>query len=245
MENHWHDIWNNRKINAEALESGDSQKIVLELKRLVGWDCQDKLGGYSGEAMYRELVKEYHYIKENLQPPPCGSVFEVGCGSGANLYFFRNDGFQVGGSDFAANLVAVAERVIGRENMIECFASEAIDLPVDIKYDAVFSGGVFQYFNDFDYAERVLDRMLEKTKYSIGILRIHDADKEDAFYAFRRAKDKDYDKNYEGLPKLFFPEDFFKQYATKHKLEVKFDRRHIEGCWNDPFNFNCFMYKVV
>ena len=78
MENHWHDIWNNRKINAEALESGDSQKIVLELKRLVGWDSQDKLGGYSGEAMYRELVKEYHYIKENLQPPPVVRFLRLG-----------------------------------------------------------------------------------------------------------------------------------------------------------------------
>ena len=182
MENRWQEVWNNRQINPSELTSEDETRLILELKRIVGWDFYGKKTTVSVEG----YKKEYNYLKANLGfADKIGSVFEVGCGSGANLYFFKKDDFKVGGSDYAENLLDVAKKVIGAENLIECIAGEASELPTDIKYDAVFSAGVFSYFLDLDYTEKVLEHMLDKTRQSIGILRIFDEEtKEECFRYF-------------------------------------------------------------
>lgn len=170
-------------------------------------------------------------------------MFEVGCGSGANLYFFKKDGFKVGGSDYAENLLAVAKKVIGAENFVECIAGDAANLPTDVKYDAVFAGGVFQCFTDLNYAEKALDRMVAKARHSVGILRTLNADTKDDYFAYRRAHTKNYDELYKNLPKLFISKKFFEDYAAKNNLDVNFPTHHIEGFWNNQFNFDCFLYK--
>ena len=38
MENNWLSIWNNRKINLENLNSNDEQTLILELKKIAGFD---------------------------------------------------------------------------------------------------------------------------------------------------------------------------------------------------------------
>lgn len=137
----------------------------------------------------------------------------------------------------------VTGQVIGAENLVECLAGEAVDLPTEIKYDAVFSSGVFPYFTDLNYAEKVLDRMVAKAKHSVGILRMLNADTKDEYLAYRRANTKNYDELYKDLPKLFISKDFFTDYAAKNNLTVKFDKHHMEGFWNEPFNFDCFLYR--
>ena len=116
-------------------------------------------------------------------------------------------------------------------------------MPTEIKYDAVFAGGVFYYFTDLSYAEKVLDRMVAKSKYSVGILRNLDAATQDEYLSYRRANTKNYDELYKNLPKLFIAKDFFREYAAKNNLTVKFDKHHMENFWNEPFNFDCFLYK--
>lgn len=145
--------------------------------------------------------------------------------------------------DYAENLVAIARKVIGAENLVECISGEAINLPTDIKYDAVFSAGVFLYFPDLSYVEKVLDRMVVKANRSIGILRMLNAETKDAYIKYRREHTKNYDELYKDLPKIFISKDFFREYATRNNLKIKFDQCHIEGFWNEPFNFDCFMYK--
>ena len=171
------------------------------------------------------------------------NVFEIGCGSGANLYFFFRDGFKVGGADYAENLLAVTNHVIGSENMLECICDEAINVSVDIKYDAVIAAAVFYYFDNLNYAEKVLNLMLQKAKRSIGILRTLNLETKEEYFNYRRKHTPNYDELYKDLPKLFYAKDFFIEYAKKNNLEVKFDKHHIEGFWNEPFNFDCFMYK--
>lgn len=222
MENRWQEFWNNRKVNFDELSGEDEDRLILELKRIVGWDFNNI------SIAVDEFRKEYDYLKKNLGVES-GSVFEVGCGSGANLYFFKKDGFKVGGSDYAENLLAIAKKVIGEENLIECIAGEAINLPIEMKYDAVLSCGVFTFFADFDYAESVLDKMVEKTNYSIGIVRLLNADTKEDYLKYRRERVKNYDELYKDLPKTFFSKDFFKEYAGKNNLEIKFDNHHIEG----------------
>ena len=239
MENHWQELWNNRKINSDKISAEDERQLIMELKRIVGWDFKNS------SVNFGEFRKEYNYIKENLgfTGDATGTVFEVGCGSGANLYFFKKDGFKVGGSDYAENLLNVTKKVIGAENLIECVVGEAADLPTKIKYDAVFAAAVFYYFSDLSYAEKVLDHMVAKANLSVGILRMLNEDTKDDYLKYRRAHVKNYDELYKNLPKLFISKNFFKEYAAKNNLKVSFPKHHMEGFWNEPFNFDCFLHK--
>ena len=236
MENHWQELWNNRKIDFDKLNAQDERQLILELKRIVGWDFKNS------HIDTDEVRREYEYLKTNLRVDG-GSVFEVGCGTGANLYFFRKDGFKVGGSDYARNLLDVAEKVIGAENFVECIAGEASQLPTETKYDAVFAAGVIHYSPDTSYVEEVLNRMVAKAKSSVGLLRMLDAATEQDYLAYRRAHTKNYDELYKNLPKLFLSKKFFEDYAARNSLTVAFPKHHIAGFWNEAFNFDCFLYK--
>ena len=239
MKNHWQQIWNNRSINFDKLTAEDESELILELKRIVGYDFKNAI------IRFEDIKKEYDYLKADLLSdrilPEGQGVFEVGCGSGANLLFFKKDGFKVGGLDYAENLVAVAKKVIGERNFIECIAGEAIDLPIEIKYDSVFSIGVFYYFPDLNYAQKVLDRMVAKTRFSIGV-RVMNAETEEDYLKYRREHVKNYDELYKNLPTLFVSKDFFREYAMKNNLLIKFTPSHGVS-WNQPFTFDCFLYK--
>lgn len=242
MYNLWQQLWNNRKINFDKLTAEDESELILELKRIVGYDFKNTI------ISFEDIKKEYDHLKADLLSDRILSygeegVFEVGCGSGANLYFFRKDGFKVGGLDYAENLLAVAKEVIGEKNFIECIVGEAIDLPIEIKYDAVFSIGVFYYFPDLNYAQKVLDRMVAKARFSIGI-RVLNAETKEDYLKYRREHVKNYDELYKNLPKLFISKDFFREYAMKNNLLIKFTKSHGVS-WNQPFAFDCFLYKKI
>ena len=60
MENHWQELWNNRKINFDEITAEDEQRLILELKRIVGWDFKNT------SVDVDEFRKEYEYLKTNL-----------------------------------------------------------------------------------------------------------------------------------------------------------------------------------
>ena len=240
MENNWQKIWDNRKNDIIGSDMENEEELILGLKKMVGWDfC-----GKGSNIAFEEFLKEYEYLRDNLKTGG-GTVFEVGCGNGANLYFFHKDGFKIGGLDYSPNLLAVAKKVIGEENFIEAIVGDASELPTEIKYDAVFSFSVFQYFSSIEYAEKVLDRMLAKATKSICVTEILNEEKREDYFKYRRATVKNFDEKYKDLPKLFIPKKFFTDYAEKNNLDVEFPHHHIEGFWNNEFNFDCFMYKKI
>lgn len=237
MKTKWKQVWNQRKEYREDLEKLDQEEMVLYLKELDGFDSVKEKTGLTYEA----IVKQYERTKLCLAPQgEIGSVYEVGCGSGANLYLFEREGIKTGGIDYSKNLIRVAEKVLASGELL---CEEAINLPTDIVYDSVLSNSVFSYFPDFDYAEAVLEKMLDKCRYSMGILDIHDANRKEAFLSCRRSLIENYDEKYDGLHKLFYPKTFFIEFAEKHTLDVKFSFSDLDGYWNNEFIFNCFFYK--
>lgn len=115
-------------------------------------------------------------------------AYEVGCGSGANLYLMQHEGLTVGGADYAEGLVETARTVVPAAH--EMNVTEAAEIPTDEKYDAVFSNSVFSYFPDHVYATRVLERMLAKSTHAIGITDLHDRAKRQDYLTFRRANSR-------------------------------------------------------
>ena len=234
MKNQWHTIWNRRQPSKEAF-LGDWQEIFLELKRINGFDVME------GGIPLASLLAQSARIKELLRLTAGQSVYDVGCGAGANLYLLAREGLAVGGTDYAAPLIEIAQRVLPDARELTCTEADAFD--IQIKYDAALSNSVFSYFPDEAFAARVLTRMLEKTTGAIGLIDLHDADKEEDFLAYRRATIPDYDERYKGLGKFFYRRSFFEGFARMHNLSIDFPTIEMEGYWNTPFVFNVFMYR--
>ena len=244
VENNWQSIWNKRSTDYNNFSALDDKQIVLELKRLDGFDISESAPTY--EAFSKEIDKTVEYL---FTSPRRGgvvdkSIFEVGCGSGVNLYLFHKAGFEVGGIDYSDALIKILKTVPTLENLRECICDEAINMPVNVTYDAIVSTSVFHYFYNLEYAEIVLKKMLQKANESIGILHIHDSEKEEEFLNFRRKLTPNYDERYKGLPNLFYSKEFFKNFAEKNNLKIEFTESFLDGFWNNPYIYNCFMYKV-
>lgn len=239
-ENNWKSVWEKRMADMSILQGNHEREIVLELKRCNGFDV---LGdGLSYEA----ILQQYQEIKENLSMSQgmntkyINSVYEVGAGSGANLFLFEKDGIQAGGLDYSKTLTEIAGCVLHTDDIV---CDEAINLNVSPKYDAVLSNSVFSYFIDENYAMQVLEKMYLKAERSIGIIDIHDEEKKNDFLEYRRKSITDYDEKYRNLPKLFYSKDFFADFAKKHGMEIKFVNSNMDGYWNNKFVFNCYLYK--
>ena len=234
MENDWKSVWNRRQAESTAL-TGKWQDVFLELKRLNGFDVVE--GGIPLDS----LLMQGRRIKELLHLTAGMSVYDVGCGAGANLYLLARDGIAVGGTDYAAPLIEIARSVLPAARELTCGEADAFDTMQ--KYDAVLSNSVFSYFPREDFAARVLTRMLEKTTGAIGLIDLHDAEKEEDFLAYRRATIPNYDERYKGLGKLFYRRRFFEDFAAAHDLRIAFPDIEMDGYWNTPFVFNVFMYR--
>ncbi len=233
----WKQVWNKNRGSIDKMTRSDARAMLLALKKLNGFDILAE--GISYEA----FLKRYEAIKQVLQIPAGGSVFEVGCGAGANLWLFQQDGFRVGGIDFSTDLLSTFTNVFDDGALLEVICDEACSLPQEKTYDAVFSDGVFHYFPDLAYAKEVMEAMLAKTRGSIAILDVHDAAKKAAFFAFRKQLDPDYDVHYQGLDKLFFEKSFFEMFAKEHDIAVSFVPTTLEGYWNEPFTYSVFFSK--
>lgn len=91
------------------------------------------------------------------------SVYEVGCGSGVNLYLFQQlkKVTQVGGCDYSQTQIALAKKILNA-NDLQCMEADQIaEKPV---YDVVLSDSVFQYFQSPEYGMRVVEKMWNKAK---------------------------------------------------------------------------------
>lgn len=239
VENNWKALWGSRTAEKSILQGGDPRKIFLELKRADGFDVVE--GGIS----YASFLEQYPGMKRRLslhlpEGAEIRSIFEVGCGSGANLFLFEHDGITCGAIDYSGSLLGCAKQVL-RTADIRC--DEACELPVEPKYDAVISVSVFGYFTDETYAEAVLEKMCQKANYTVGILELADLEKKEAYIAHRKKIIPNYEERYKGLPRLFYNKAFFEDFARGHGLGIEIVPMTMKDYWNSRFYFDCYLYK--
>lgn len=238
MQNEWKSLWNKRHGELDKMgEAADNRKIFLELKRSNGFDVVNEL-------TYDALYGQYAETKKNLCPPRLQggirSVYEVGCGAGANLFLFEEEQIRTGGIDYSEGLIDTAKQVLKTEDLM---CGDAVSMPVMPRYDSCFSNSVFSYFPEEAYALKVLEKMYEKAEYGIGILDIHDIQQKEAFIKYREEIVPDYHERYKNLPKLFYSRELFEKFAKDHNMEIMFQQSAMEGYWNNKFVFHCYMYK--
>jgi len=235
MENRWKEIWS--RHDADITGTENLKTLVMELKRANGFDVVGE-DSVSFDSWMKHIQTTIDMFETEVN-----SLYEVGCGSGANLVMFQNFGIiKVGGIDYSKNLCIAAAKVTKSED-ITC--GEADSLPITPCYDAVVSDGVAHYFPSIDYAERVFERMAEKADKVIAVLDVHDAEKREEWLLHRRAVIENYDAKYSGLDdtKLFINKDYFRTFAEKHGLRLVFTDTEIENYWNGQYTYNVFMFK--
>lgn len=236
MDN-WKRIWEAKEANKEVLSSQDLKTVFMELKRIDGNDT------LAGGVEYEAFKEQYESMKKNLsgERSKIESAFEAGCGSGPFLLLLESEGIKVGGMDYSESHIEAAQRVL--KTPLELYCDEAINIDTSLKYECVFSNSMFEYFENTDYAANVLDKMCEKSLYSIGILDVHDVGKEEEWLTYRRSVIDNYDKKYEGLRKLFYSRQFFMNYAIMHNMDIKITTSKLSGYWNRDYVFDVYLYK--
>ena len=135
------------------------------------------------------------------------------------------------------------KKILPAEKISELICAGADELPTEKIYDAVVSIGVFIYFDNLNYARRVLEKMLLKSRRVIAVLDIYDADFETQLMAERRRTIENYDERYKDLPKLFYPRSFFEDFAARHELKIHFAANELENYGNAPFTYHCFFER--
>lgn len=234
--NNWQKIWNARKNTLANVDERNFREVFAELKRIDGFDL-------NGGVEINSLIRQHENLSKALKLTDGQTVFEVGCGAGANLYLFARDGYTVGGLDYSATLIDIAKKILPAEKISELICAGADELPTEKIFDAVFSNSVFGYFDDLDYAERVLEKMLLKSRRAIAVLDVYDATFEVELMAERRRTIENYDERYKNLPKKFYPKTFFEDFAARHNLKINFAANELEDYVNAPFTYHCFMKK--
>ena len=239
--NKWKSIWDKKTIECPIGET-DEKQLFLKMKEANGFDIVDGASTYEAFLkQFEELQTEITYYQQKTEKK-VSTLYEVGCGNGANLLLTSEMGYKSSGIDYSKSLVEGGNKILAKYGIVLDHGN-ADEIDVITKYDVLLSNGVFAYFKDLEYAEKVLESMLNKANCMIALIDIHDKDKEDSYYKYRRELIPNFDELYKDLPKLFYPKVFFEEFARKNDLEIKFVKTDIKEYWNNEFIYSCYMYK--
>jgi len=227
--NKWKNIWDRRNI---------TQDTVSNLQKLISIDGFDT--GY-GTISEDEWLCYVTYIQNKLKMKSNDSIYEVGCGAGAFLYPFYKK-YLIGGLDYSDKLIQTAKEYLPKGSFK---VTEAVQCPIEVKYDYVISNSVFFYFDSYEYAERVLEKMITKATKGIAVLEVNDYEKIEESMKLRKGylSDEEYTERYEGLEHLYYKKQWFIEIAKKHNLEIEIEQQNINNYANNIYRFNVFMFK--
>lgn len=229
--NNWHRVWSNRS----SLESGSG--TVLE--KLISADGFDSPLGLMQENDWRNYVNK---LANRFELAEGESIFEVGCGAGAFLYPFYEEGRNVGGIDYSKDLIQIAQSAMPlAKDSLE--VKEATMFNAYPKADIVIANHVIHYFSSYKYAEDVLELMLKKVKRVISISGIPNAEMKEDSEKMRRGllTDQEYEAKYKGLEIIYFEKEWFKRIAEKANLSVEFWGHEMPGFAQNKFRFDCIL----
>ena len=203
MINRWQEIWNHR-------ETKDITELSLE--KLIALDRWD---GGAGFVDIRDWQTNARLLSARIGITDHQSVFEVGCGSGAFLYALSEiHTLRIGGADYSKALIEIARRVLP-SGQFQWTEAKFID--TEPKYDHVVSQGMFAYFG-LDYAQMVLEKMLEKAEKTVCIFELQDKATKSELERIRREwlGEEEYERKYAGLEHTYYDPAWFLKWAGDH-----------------------------
>lgn len=239
QNNKWKSIWDKKRSDKLDLNRNEFD-IFCDLKKADGFDVSVHDEQNYFQAFYHEWLEMYQLVNE-FTKNELHSVYEVGCGSGVNLYLFQNriKECALGGLDYSQGLIDIAKNVVCDADLV-CGSAQNLDTA--IKYDLVMADSVFQYFSSEEYAQDVLNKMILKSNKLVYISELHDITLREEWLAYRRKSMDDYDQIYEGLDKMFYSKEWITDIATQHNKQVRFTKGNNPEYWNSKYIFNCFIF---
>lgn len=235
--NHWDKIWNKRENYIECSE--DVFEMYCKLKSANGFDTQD-IEGY-----YESFYEQWQKMKDKILAG-CGgtieSVYEVGCGSGVNLYLLQKlfPQLKAGGIDYSEPLIQIAGSVVESKDLS---FGEAVKIDTKNKYDVLLSDSVFQYFQTKEYGYEVLEKMYDKANKMVVITEIHDIELYEEHMQYRKSCVENYEERYKGLEKTFYDKQSFIDFAEKKQCRYEIVKPENEIYWNNEYVFDFYLYK--
>ncbi len=229
--NRWKSVWDARRL--------DPSRGTL-LAKLMAADGLDTGFGDMAEAPWREFIRGF----ANVFALSSGDrVLEVGCGAGAFLLDLYEHGVEVAGIDRSLALVEIARVAMptGRFTVAEATAFAATE-----PFDVVVSCGVFLYFESYDYARAVIQRMARTAVRGVAILDVPDRAIEAEALAYRRASfgPEEYAVRYAGLDHLYYDRQWLADELEECGLSnVRTESQSIPGYANGKFRFNAYGFK--
>lgn len=239
MNKNWKNIWN--KKNLENIDLGkDEFSVFCDLKKADGFDVNVHDEQSYFKAFYSDWINVYEKLNE-ITRNNIHSVYEVGCGSGVNLYLFQNriNNVLLGGIDYSQGLVDIANKIINTQDLV-CGNAEQMNLTP--KYDLVMADSVFQYFGNLEYAENILNKMIEKSNNVVYLSELHDTELREEWLKYRRNSMENYDQIYDGLDKMFYSKSWLTQIAKKNGKQTYYFKTENPEYWNSKYVFNCFIF---
>lgn len=95
--NSWKQIWNKKNV-VEIKDNGSEFDTYCVLKKANGFDVAVGNESIYFKSFYSEWIFFYERVKDIFEGESINSIYEVGCGSGVNLFMFQNrENCEVGG----------------------------------------------------------------------------------------------------------------------------------------------------
>lgn len=232
----WKQIWSKKSVR--NLANITLQDLILA----NGYDTG--VGSYN-EKNWRILVADF-CDKTELQPD--NKVLEVGCGSGAFLYAINEIvNIKSYGIDYSKSLIEVAKLVMPDGK----FYTQPADKPSDFKtsFDIIFSNGVFFYFPDHEYVEKVILNWAQHISPGgkLALMDLPDQKYEGSYHRERMKSYKDpskYEDHYKGLHHLFFDHTAIIKYLESIGMKnVQLFPHAVTNYGNAKFRFNVICNK--
>jgi len=217
----WREIWERRRLEP-------ARGAVLA--QLMAADGLDTGFGSVGEAAWREFALA---CAARMGLEAGDSVFEVGCGAGAFLYPLAERGIRVGGMDASPALIAAVRQCIPQGEWSVGDASAPLP-----RADVLAACGVFLYFPDYGYAERVVAAMAAAAERGVMILDVPDLARREETLAARRARmgEAAYNARYRGLEHLYYAQEWFRERLPGCEIVAQ----AVAGYENSAGRFNVF-----
>ena len=233
--NDWKTIWNQKEANLSDCQT--EFEMYITLKRANGFDVAVENETEYYKFFYQDWLSFYKKILQLTDS--INSVYEIGCGSGVNLFLFQKRGIdQLGGIDYSKSLVSNAKTLL---NITDIETNEAIKINSSPQYDLVMADSVFQYFQDDNYAETVLRTMIQKSRKLTYLGEVHDKIYEADLIQHRRETIENYDEHYKGLEKHFYSKSWIENIANEYGKQVLYTQVNNPYYINSKYVYNCYI----
>lgn len=232
MSQRWQEIWARRRVEVSHLHS---------LEALMEADGMRTGFGAVEPAAWIRFAES---LMTRLDMRPGESVYELGCGAGALLYPLRQAGLKVGGLDFAPSLVDAARASMPDGTFHH---AEAAALPADVQADHILSCGVFLYFPDQAYADRVVDAAFRAARRSVAFLDLPDLATREAAEAARRAYigEEEYRRLYTGLGHQYYDQGALRAAMNRPGWRGDTAPQWLAGYFHAPYRFNAWSVRTA